>query len=107
MARYANQTTVKIHRDFPAARNGRNFTTVYTDKAFNAISNLTKGGFAVWFYLLSNTDEFLLDFSPQNVSNSTGIALNTAKSGFKELQEKGYIKADENGHIHFYESPND
>lgn len=94
MGYYANQKTVKINK--PEVERGRAKIIVDREKLEVAGRELTGNEFKLYMFFASDNDGFRRDFSPAHFSEVYGVSADTTRKLFKQLEDKGFIKADEN-----------
>jgi len=89
------QKTIKIYKEKVKDWNndGRFYLCCYQDNLQEAMQNLSHSGFKVYLALLFNKNYYKIDYSPQYISNITGMCLDTARKGLKELILKRYLVA--------------
>jgi DNA-binding transcriptional regulator YhcF (GntR family) len=104
---FVNQRRIKVNRTNVAKNSGLTYACIYRYSLENAMVNLKPSTFKVWIWLASNKPNFTVEYSPAYLSKVINISINTAKSAFNELKEKGYIVEDDmRGHLfNFYEEP--
>lgn len=101
-----NQKVIKINREkvIKGATGGRLFLVAYQDNILAAMKNLSHTAFKVYIYLLFQKDGYSVCYSPEYLRKAANMCKDTARKGFKELIEKGYIDENERGYD-FYEQP--
>ena len=101
-----NQKVIKINREkvIKGATCGRLFLVAYQDNILAAMKNLSHTAFKVYIYLLFQKDGYSVCYSPEYLRKAANMCKDTARKGFKELIEKGYIDENERGYD-FYEQP--
>lgn len=94
MAEYANQNRVIIHKEKVPTGTGkeRPFLLSFRDNLMEAMNDLSGTGFKVYIYLLCNSNNYTIDFSPAHISKEIGISKDSARSSLKEFERKGYLK---------------
>ena len=105
---YANQRRITIHREVPKGtkESKRSYVIAYNDNINDAMKNLSKAtSFKVYMYMLGNVDEYRFALSTQDISNTTGISLKSAKDAINELIDLGYLVLREKHTYDFYERP--
>ena len=71
-----------------------------------AMKNLNYGAFKLWMMFSADAQEFKRAFSPTQAEADLGVSQPTARSGFKELVEKGYLVQIGEGNMYeFYQVP--
>lgn len=102
-----NERIVKINKERVEKASGKAFACIYKDNITNACCDLKPSTFKIWVYLASNKINYELPYSPAYLSKVINVSIKTAKNGFTELQEKGYIIEDleRKNHYVFYEKP--
>lgn len=102
---FRNQRQISIHREEVKKSNGRVFLCAYADNLLSAAKMLTGSAFKTYIYLLTNRNNYNLEFSPAAISAATSNSLETIRRNFKEMEEKKFIiPADNSGKIfNFYE----
>jgi DNA-binding MarR family transcriptional regulator len=107
MNSYPNQYTITINKDVVKQQKGRNrvYLIIYRNNLTTAMKQLSGTAFKVYIYLASNQDGFTLGYSPQDISNETGISKDSARKALKEFEEKGFLFADKSHtkNLNFYE----
>lgn len=58
---------------------------------FQAMKTLTKGGFELYMYMISNIDKYKFGLGPTPVGNATGMSAKTYHRAVVDLKEKGYL----------------
>ena len=111
MESYQNQRHVVIgakNEPTKEDKGASGFVQIKTDEVFfKAIRDLNKSGFTLWAYLYANKEGFSLWLSQKAVENATGMCKSRYYSAFKELEEKGYLRAASNNHYEFVACPAD
>lgn len=89
----ANQKTVLINREKIEKGTGRKrpYTQFYIDTIEQAGRELKNNAFKVYMYLATNTDEYTFGLSPQDIANTYGMNVDTAREGIRTLIDKGYL----------------
>lgn len=102
---FPNQKQIKINRELVEKSNGRLFLVAFQDNISEAMITLSHTGFKVYMSLIFNKNNYCLEYSPKYVSQITGMCLDTARKGLKELQTKGYLipTDDREKFYNFYE----
>lgn len=73
-----------------------------------AMRNLNYGAFKLWLMFSADTKDFRRAFSPTQAEQDLGISQPTARSGLKELIEKGYLVQQGSSNIfEFHQLPQD
>ena len=85
---YANQICIqvdkpKLPKDVWASYN--------IEDMFQAMRTLTKGGFELYMYIISNIDGYKFGLGPTPVGNSTGMSAKTYQRAVADLKENGYL----------------
>ena len=105
MNRTPNSKDIRINR----YRVGRDkpFLCSYIEPLMLAMRTLTPRAFEVYIYLLGNKNGYVLNYSPQHISEVTGMCLETARKAFKELEETEYLipTAGRKSFYDFYGTP--
>lgn len=102
---YANQKIITINRELPKQGTKEPYLCIYADRLSMAAENLNNTAFKLYIYLITNANNFKLEFSPQHISNNYGISLSSARRAITELIEKGYVVETSSGRFEFYEMP--
>ena len=58
---------------------------------YEAMRTLSKGGFELYVYLISNIDGYKIGLGPTPVSNATGMSAKTYQRAVAELKDKNYL----------------
>jgi hypothetical protein len=87
MTTYANQRIVKIKKD----QCKDNFLQINNDDWHDAIRQLSSSAFALYLYLASNNDGFILALSQKAVQAATGLSKASYHRGVAELFDNGYL----------------
>ena len=109
MSYYPNQKQITINRELVKKNTPRFFLCAYQDNLSEAMKNLSHTGFKVYLALMFNRDKYAIEFSPKYVSQITGMCLDTARKGLKELESKFYLlPSNETKTMYqFYETPHE
>ena len=104
---FPNQKQIKINREIVQKNAARFFLCAYQDNLSEAMKHLTHTGFKVYLALMFNRNGYSVEFSPAYVSQITGMCLDTARKGLKELETKHYLipENDRKNLYNFYEVP--
>ena len=71
-----------------------------------AMRDLNYGAFKLWLMFSADAKDFKRAFSPTQAEHDLGVSQPTARSGLKELIEKGYLVQKENSNIYeFHQMP--
>lgn len=108
MVRYPNQKIVSINREMPKQTkdNKRPYMVVYKDNLESAMKTITKiSSLKLYLYLIGNNDNYNFALSTQDVADSCGISITSAKDAVKDLIEKGFLVLREKKTYDFYEVP--
>lgn len=105
--KYANQRTMIIHRT-PVKREekGKKWMMCYCDQLDQAGRNI-KGEvpLKLFLYLLTYSDGYELDFSPQQFIKRYNVSLDAARKAVKKLEECGYLVDKGKGYYEFFDTP--
>lgn len=104
---FPNQKQIKINRELVKKNAVRFFLCAYQDNLSEAMKHLTHTGFKVYLALMFNRNGYAVEFSPAYISQITGMCVDTARKGLKELEAKHYlIPTNETKTLYnFYEVP--
>lgn len=105
---YANQRRININREIPKGTkdNKRSYMIAYNDNINDAMKNISKvSTLKAYLYLIQNTNNYYFALSTQDISNTTGISLKSAKDAINELIDLGYLVLREKHTYDFYERP--
>lgn len=105
---YANQRRININREIPKGtkESKRSYMIAYNDNINDAMKNISKvSTLKAYLYLIQNTNNYYFALSTQDISNTTGISLKSAKDAINELIEKGYLVLRDKHTYDFYERP--
>ena len=58
---------------------------------FEAMKRLSKSGFELYMYLISNIDGYKFGLGPTPVGNATGMSAKTYQRAVADLKENGYL----------------
>ena len=107
MSRIPNIKDIKIRREKVYKSLNRPYLCCYSDTLYAAMKNLTHSAFKVYICLISNSNDYVLSYSPQHISDLTGLCVKTCRDGLKELIEKKYVVIVEGKQslYTFYERP--
>ena len=86
----ANQRKIVIKRQSDKAQ--KDYLKVSNTNLNIAMRNLKNNAFKLWIYFVDNADGYIFDLYPVDFCSKTGVADNTYRSAFKELEEKGFLK---------------
>lgn len=100
-----NQRKITINRTMIQKGAREPFLQVYTKNIQDASANLNGTAFKIYINLLCNADGFELWYSPAAIAAACGISIDSARNGFKELLERGYIAQIGKNKYSFYETP--
>lgn len=107
MKSFPNQYSIVINRQAVKNSSGKNrpYLIVYNDNLTMAMKKLSGTAFKVYIYLLSNKDNYKLEYSPQAIANEIGISKDSARKALKEFEAKRYIIPDREhpSSLQFYE----
>lgn len=84
---YNNQICVRVHKEV-----GSEFFILNKDAMFLAMKSLSKSGFELYLYIVSNKEEYQFGLGYQPVLNKTGMSQKSYQRAVQELKEKGYLK---------------
>lgn len=107
---YANQRRITIHREVPKGTKDskRSYVIAYNDNINDAMKNISKvSTLKAYLYLIQNTNNYYFALSTQDISDTTGISLKSAKDAINDLIEKGYLVLRDKHTYDFYERPID
>lgn len=107
---YANQRRININREIPKGtkESKRPYMIAYNDNINDAMKNISKvSTLKAYLYLIQNTNNYYFALSTQDISNTTGISLKSAKDAINELIDLGYLVLREKHTYDFYERPID
>ena len=107
---YANQRRININREIPKGtkESKRSYMIAYNDNINDAMKNISKvSTLKAYLYLIQNTNNYYFALSTQDISNTTGISLKSAKEAINELIDLGYLVLREKHTYDFYERPID
>ena len=107
---YANQRRININREIPKGtkESKRSYMIAYNDNINDAMKNISKvSTLKAYLYLIQNTNNYYFALSTQDISNTTGISLKSAKDAINELIDLGYLVLREKHTYDFYERPID
>ena len=107
---YANQRRITIHREVPKGtkESKRPYVIAYNDNINDAMKNISKvSTLKAYLYLIQNTNNYYFALSTQDISDTTGISLKSAKDAINDLIEKGYLVLRDKHTYDFYERPID
>ena len=79
---YANQRRININREIPKGtkESKRSYMIAYNDNINDAMKNISKvSTLKAYLYLIQNTNNYYFALSTQDISNTTGISLKSAK----------------------------
>lgn len=102
---YANQKFITINRTLPEKNTKEPYLCIYNSTLETAAKLLNNTAFKLYICLVSNANNFKMEFSPQYVSNTYGISLTSARRALKELEEAGYIVEKSSSRYEFYDIP--
>lgn len=105
--KYANQRTMIIHRtSVKREEKGRKWMMCYCDQLDQAGRNI-KGEvpLKLFLYLLTYSDGYELDFSPQQFVKKYNVSLDAARKAVKKLEECGYLVDQGKGCYEFFDTP--
>ena len=104
---FPNQRKIRVNREKVERNSGLNFACIYKENIFEAMRDLKNSTFKVWLFLASNKNLYCLEYSPAYLSKVIKISIQTAKTSFNELKEKGYLVQDDSDSntYNFYEKP--
>lgn len=104
---YPNQKQVHINKNQVMKNSGLAYACIYRYSMENAMINLKPSTFKIWLWFVSNKPNYTTEYSPAYLSKTLKVSINTCKSAFSELMEKGYIVESLNNkhHYEFYETP--
>lgn len=88
---FPNQKQIIINRELVKKNAVRLFLCAYLDNLSEAMKNLTHTGFKVYLALMFNRNGYAIEFSPAYISQITGMCVDTARKGLKELEAKEYL----------------
>ena len=107
MKSFPNQYSIVINREAVKTSSGKNrpYLIAYNDNLTTAMKKLSGTAFKVYIYLLSNKDNYKLEYSPQAIANEIGISKDSARKALKEFEVKRYIIPDREhpSSLQFYE----
>lgn len=107
MKSFPNQYSIVINREAVKNSSGKNrpYLIVYNDNLTTAMKKLSGTAFKVYIYLISNKDNYKLEYSPQAIANEIGIGKDSARKALKEFEAKRYIIPDREhpSSLQFYE----
>lgn len=107
---YANQRRININREIPKGtkESKRPYVIAYNDNINDAMKNISKvSTLKAYLYLIQNTNNYYFALSTQDISDTTGISLKSAKDAINDLIEKGYLVLRDKHTYDFYERPFD
>ena len=85
---YTNQICVQIDKP----KKPKEIWSSYNiEHMFSAMKDLSKGGFELYMYLISNIDGYKFGLGATPVGNATGMSAKTYQRAVAELKEKGYL----------------
>ena len=100
-----NQRMVTIHRNIPE-KGGKQFLTIYTETLAAASKILTgEVAFKLYLFFCANKDQYETYYSPQNFANVYGVAAESGRRAFLQLEEKGFLVYKGNNSYEFFELP--
>lgn len=105
---YPNQKRVVISREMPKQTKDskRAYMIAYKDNIEAAMKTITKiSSLKLYIYLISNVDNYYFALSTQDVSDTCGISLQSAKDAVNDLIEKRYLVLKDKKTYIFYETP--
>ena len=93
----ANQKIVSINKETVEKGSGkkRQYFLAYVDTIEKAAKELKGNAFKVYVYLITNQNDFTFGLSPQDISNSYGMSIDTAREGINSLIDKGFLVLNE------------
>lgn len=106
MKNIPNQRIITISKEKVEKNSGKQkpFVMAYVDTIEKASRDLKGNAFKVYMYLLTNLDDYRFGLSPQDVANTYGISLDSARDCIDILIKKGYlVLLDDNEYI-FYDN---
>ena len=88
-----NQKRVKINKQKVSKETGREkpYMIAYVDTLQKAASDLKGNAFKVYIYLLTNLEGYYFGLSTQDISNTYGMSIDSARDAIKQLIDKGYM----------------
>ena len=103
--KYFNQNTIIIHRDMPEKGKGKDrpFIVAHQDNIVEAMNELDGTSFKVYMLFLFNQNGFVVDYSPQHISNAIGMSRDSARAAIKKMEDKGFLIRRSEGNYDFYE----
>lgn len=107
MAKYANQNKVLIKRTIPEKGAKKPFLCIYNENIEDAARELSNTEFKLYIYLVSNSNDYSFDYSPQHFANTYGVGLTASREAWRALIKKGYLtESATNSHYYtFTEQP--
>lgn len=67
------------------------YIAINEDDFYTAVRNLKPSTVLIWEYLIKNSPDYQLRFSPKAIKNIMDISEKTSKRAIQELEEKGYL----------------
>ena len=104
--RYPNQSHVIVVKDEKCPE-GEKYAFIIQSQAEKAIKKLTPSGFALWFYIVKNSNEFDFYLSSKDFCNWSGVSRKTYTTYVNKMKDLGFlvpIKGTSNDY-YFYADP--
>lgn len=95
-----NQKNITIHK---IRSNNKEYSVVNLKANKNAIKDLSYSAYMLYMYFCINADLYSFWLSMKCVCNNTALTRSTYYSALKELEEKGYLYAEDKTFLEFYE----
>ena len=110
MANYANQKRIELENVETIIHHKEDKTDgYYPPLEYKYIDDAAKilngNAFKVWLYLLRWYNQGYVFFSPAAIENSMGIKKSSVSDARKELENKGYLRENDNGILIFNPTP--
>ena len=106
MAKYANQFSIKKEEENSVRKDADHpYAKISIESIDKALEELDGYEFKLYLLLYMNQEGFEWDFSPAHLEKAYAGTRKTWTKARKGLEEKGYLRVEENGKMVFMERP--
>lgn len=91
MNSFPNSRLITINKEQVRKNSIRFYICAYTDNVSEAMKLLTGAEFKIYIALLFNRNGYSLTYSPEYLSETTGICIDSCRKAFNSMVKKGFI----------------
>lgn len=91
MVSYPNSRMITINREQVKKNTTKHYLCAYTENILEASRVLSGTEYKCYIAIMCNRDGYSLTYSPEHISEITGVSTDSARKAFLALIDKGYI----------------